>query len=86
MSKKERLEDLGRLYEMLKAIVDDEIFEHTESKHGYESWVKDNHDKIDFYDDEVPIIRGLDHIFCKMRGMHDKLSDCLAIAGGLDDD
>lgn len=79
--KRERLEDLGRLREMLKVITDDEIFEHTDSKHGYESWVKQNHDKIEY--DEP---RGLNHIFCCMRSLHARLQECLYVAIGDDDD
>lgn len=81
MTKRERLEDLGRLHYMLRTVIEDEIFEHTDSKHGYEEWVKQNHDKIEY---EEP--RGLDHIFRKMRYLHDKIQECYYIAMGDDDD
>ena len=85
MTKRERLEDLGRLREMLKVITDDEIFEHTDSKHGYEQWVKTNHDKMDYYEGIGGESRGLDHIFCCMRGLHARLQECLCVAIGDDD-
>lgn len=71
---------------MLKTILDDEIFEHTDSKHGYESWVKTNHDKIDYYEGIGGEIRGLDHIFCKIRYLEQKLQECKYLASGLDND
>jgi len=75
--KRERLEDLGKLSCMLKDILDHEVFEHTETKHGYEDWVKINHDKKEY--DEP---RGLDHIFCIMRHLKARLEDCYYLADG----
>lgn len=77
MTKRERVEDLGVLKIMLQEILDNDIFTHTESKHGYEQWVKENHDKIEY---EEP--RGLDHIFFKIRGLRYDLETLLAIAAG----
>lgn len=82
MTKKHRLEDLGRLYVMLKAITEDEIFDYTNSKHCYEDWVKRNHDAMEFEDHP----KGLDFIFRKVRWLHDKLHECQYLAAGFDDD
>lgn len=86
MTKKERLEDLGRLHVMLANILEDEIFDNTDSKHCYETWVHQNHDKLedDHFGNKEPI--GLDHIFRKIRYLNDKLHECLYIATGHDDD
>lgn len=81
MTKRERLEDLGKLSMMLRDIVNHDIFMHTDSKHGYEEWVKENHDKIEYGEP-----KGLGEIFCNMRWLRDKLDDCLAIAYGDDDE
>lgn len=80
MTKRERLEDLGKLSIMLAEVLDSEIFRHTDSKHGYEEWVKEHHDKIEY---EEP--RGLDHIFHSIRGLHYQIQECLTIAHGDDE-
>jgi len=79
MTKKERLEDLGRLAIMLSNILDDEIFENTESKHAEEEWTRVNHDKIEYGSP-----RGLNHIFMTIRGLRWKIEECHHIAEGID--
>lgn len=81
MSKKERLEDLGILFEKLKALSDRDIFRYTESKHSYEDWKKLNYDLVEYGD-----MRGLDYIFRTVRGIVYDLDQCIAIAGGFSDD
>lgn len=79
MTKRERLEDLGKLSMMLKDIVENEIFENTDSKHCFEQWKKQNYDK-----EEYGEIRGLDHIFCSIRNIGDQIQECYCIALGED--
>ncbi len=81
MTKRHRLEDLGKLSMMLKAIVEHEIFEHADSKHGYEEWVKLHHDKIEY--DEP---RGLCHIFHSIKHLNDLIQECYYLALGEDDE
>jgi len=42
MTKRERIEDLGKLSMMLKLISENDIFENCQSKHAYETWLKQN--------------------------------------------
>lgn len=72
--KKERVEDLGILYEKLKAIVDDYIFEYTGSKHEYEHWVAQFDKEQTLYD-----------IHMKMRFLHEQICECISIARGDDE-
>lgn len=80
--KRERLEDLGRLAVMLKNIKEIPLFEYTESKHAYETWVKEHHDKIEF-DDEI---KGLDYIFRQVRYLRELIEECYYLADGEPDD
>jgi hypothetical protein len=77
MTKRERLEDLGIIYAKLDAMLQEEIFEHLESKHSYESWVKVNHDKIEY--DEP---RGLYHIHSTLRHVVERLHELCYLARG----
>lgn len=77
MTKKERLEDLGIIYSKLDAMLQDEIFENLDSKHGYEQWVKVNHDKVEY--DEP---RGLYHIHMTLRHLYERLCEISDIARG----
>ena len=79
MTKRERLEDLGKLSMMLEDILHREIFLHTDSKHEFEEWVKENHDKIEY--DEP---KGLYDIFMNIRGLKYQLDECLTLAQGED--
>ncbi len=81
MTKRERLEDLGKLSILLKQIINHDIFSHAESKHGYEPWKLYNHDKIE--DDEP---RGLKCIFQDISWVLREIEDCYAIAHGDEDD
>ncbi len=81
MTKRERLEDLGIIFCKLEALLEEEIFEDLESKHSYESWVKTNHDKLEY---EEP--RGLYHIHSTLRHINTKLSEILYLARGDFDD
>ena len=80
--KRERLEDLGRLAMMLKDIKKNPIFDYTESKHAYESWVKEHHDKIEI-DNEI---KGLDYIFRQVRYVRELIEECCYLADGEPDD
>lgn len=80
--KRERLEDLGRLAVMLKDIKENPIFEYTESKHAYESWVKEHHDKIE-YDNEI---KGLEYIFSHVRMLREMIEECYYLADGEPDE
>jgi len=81
MTKRHRLEDLGKLSKMLEDIIEHEIFEHTGSKHAYDDWVKQNHDKLE-YENEP---RGLDYIFRTIRGLKMRLEECYVLAEGDDE-
>ncbi len=79
--KRERLEDIGRIQEKIRQVLDDPIFTHTNSKHCYETWVKENHDKIEYGE-----IRGLDGIFCSIRQLREMIEEIYYISCGDDDD
>jgi len=82
MTKRERVEDLGVLKVMLQEILDNEIFAHTNSKHGYEQWFEQNIDK----DGEVvqqPV--GLYDLFSRVRGLRYSLEAAFEIAVGDDE-
>ena len=81
MTKKERLEDLGRLYVMLKQITEDDFFTHADSKHGFEDWKREHHDKEEYGEP-----KGLYSIFCQVRHLRDRLYECQYIAAGFDDE
>jgi|GEM_PF-6922415 len=81
MTKRERLEDLGRLSVLLKDVLDHSIFENTDSKHGFEPWKKFVHDKIEYGE-----IHGLEGIFTDIRCLRDRLEECLNIAYGDDEE
>lgn len=72
--KKERLEDLGILYERLKDIRDNKIFEFANSKHDYEPWLAQ-------FDKDEPCY----DIHMAIRFVIDKLDECICIAGGNDE-
>lgn len=80
MTKRERIEDLGVLKIKLLEILDYEIFHHTDFKHGFDEWVKQNHDKKEY--DEP---RGLDGIFRDIRGLRYAIEECFGIALGDDE-
>ena len=81
MTKRERLEDLGKLSILLKHIINHDIFAHACSKHGYDAWKQYNHDKIE---DGEP--RGLECIFEDIRWVLREIEDCYNIAHGEYDD
>ena len=81
MTKRERLEDLGKLSILLKNIVDMEIFAFTQSKYGYESWKSACHDKEEYGEP-----RGIEGIFDDLRVLNMHLEECLTIAYGDEDD
>jgi len=77
MAKRERLEDLGRLHELLKELKDRDIFDHTDSKHGFEEWVKFNHGKEEYGEP-----KGLFGIFSAIRGVFSQIEECYYITCG----
>lgn len=81
MTKRERLEDLGKLSIMINNILDNEFFNHTDSKHGFEQWKAEHHDK-----EEYGCVKGIENIFCEVRWLKDKLDECLHIAYGEEDE
>jgi hypothetical protein len=81
MTKRERVEDLGKLSIMLKDVLDHSIFENTDSKHCFETWKVETHDK-----EEYGYERGLDHIFSCIRCVRDQLEECLNLAYGDDNE
>jgi hypothetical protein len=80
MTKRERLEDLGKLAVMLKGMVDNNIFDNCQSKHAYETWLKQNVQKDN--DDTA----GLYDVHCKLRFLQSQLEDCWCLAEGEIDD
>ena len=80
MTKRERIEDLGKLSMMLKLISENDIFENCQSKHSYETWLQQNVKKDE--DDS----EGLYDIHCKLRFLHSHIEECWALAQGYDDD
>jgi len=81
MTKRERLEDLGKLSIMLKNIINNNLFLYADSKHGYDTWKQFNHDKLEYGEP-----RGLESIFDDIRWLNDELQECLSIAYGDEDD
>ena len=80
MTKRERLEDLGKLALMLRDILDNEIFLYTDTKHEFDKWVEVNHDK-----EEDGFKRGMQHIFTKVRELHMAIENCWLLADGDDE-
>ena len=90
MTKRERLEDLGKLSIMLKNIINNNLFLYADSKHGYEEWKKYNHDKLEYFEPNglgsaFGEPRGLEAIFADIRWLNDELHECLYLASGADD-
>ena len=78
MIKPDRLEDLGRIRELLNFVLqelEDRYGQHLESKHGYEGFVN----KINMKSDHES---GLDDLHCYLRWHKEKLEDILCIAIG----
>lgn len=80
MTKRERLEDLGKLSMMLEDIMEMDFFMHTNSKHAEEEWIKENYEKIEY---EEP--RGLSHIFHQVRWLRNQIEECYYLAKGDDE-
>lgn len=76
MTKRERLEDLGKLAVMLKDLTEMDIFEDCQSKHAYETWLN-RHIQRD-QDDQA----GLYDLHCKLRHLQSKIEDCWCLAEG----
>lgn len=81
MRRAERLEYLGRLCVMLKNILDNDIFAHTESKHSYESWVEQHHNKLEYGEP-----KGLDNIHRQVRLLREEIEECYYLAKGDEDE
>jgi hypothetical protein len=73
--KRDRLEDLGRLYEKLNNILNNELFEHCESKHGLTPWLNQF----------APLEDSYEVIHNRLRFVKDKLYECTQIAAGEDE-
>lgn len=76
MTKRERLEDLGVIKCKLEQILDNPIFENTDSKHYYECWLK----SYKFEDSD-----SAHELHCHLRGLRDSIHDVLSIACGDDE-
>lgn len=81
MTKRQRLEDLGKLSVMLRNITNQDIFTFADSKHGFESWKKSCYDREEYGEP-----RGLESIFDDIRTLNRELQECLTIAEGYEDD
>lgn len=77
MTKRERLEDLGKLSILLREIEEMDFFHPTNSKHCEEEWIKEHHDKIEY---EEP--RGLGYIYQQVRWIHTKIEELCYLAEG----
>ena len=77
MTKRERLEDLGRLSFMLDELRNQPIFNWTSSKHEYEKWKEINHDTIEFGEP-----KGVCNIFHNIRGIKNMIDECFYLADG----
>lgn len=76
MTKRERLEDLGIIKSKIEQILDNPVFDNTDSKHYYYSWIK----SYKFEDSEEA-----HKLHCHLRGLHDAISDVHSIACGDDE-
>ena len=81
MTRRERLEDLGKLSILLGSIADKEIFQFTHSKHDYEEWVKRNHDELEYGEP-----KGLDYIFRHIRRLREEIEECFFLSEGTETD
>lgn len=86
--KRERLEDLGRLYERLNHIMDMEIFEITSKHDPYWSEVrpKDLESKYGLLTVEAVLADRLNDCRMKFAWIHDQISECWSIARGDDEE
>ena len=66
---------------MLKNILDNDIFAHTESKHSYESWVEQHHNKLEYGEP-----KGLDNIHRQVRLLREEIEECYYLAKGDEDE
>ncbi len=76
MSKRERVEDLGRLLELLVQLSKEDIFDHF----GTPKWATDWFFKLSIEDQQATI----HSLAYKLSYTAEKLSDCIEIASGQD--
>ena len=88
MTKRERLEDIGVLLNKLDALLEDDMFENTGSKHCFETWVAKTFPskKLEELNEEVDSLGDeLYDYHMKIRYLKTRIEEIWAIARGDDE-
>lgn len=85
MTQRTRLEDLGRIYELLDQLIDNEFFEHLNSKHDYESWMKKHFPAYKVDDTDSLLDAKFFEIHHQLREIKENLLEIWSIARGEDE-
>jgi hypothetical protein len=85
MTKRERLEDLGRIYETLDLLIEDDFFEYLCSKHEFEEWMKKHFKAYKNTDEESLLDSEFYEMHLQLRHLKEKLLELWTIGRGEDE-
>lgn len=88
MTKKERVEDLGIICQKIDHLLEDRVWDHLESKHQFEEWVRHHFPTFklsDAQEKENINEEKLYEMHMKMRWLHEEILNIWSIARGEDE-